>query len=125
MIVLVAVILLPTSTSKLFAQSDKYDGIYIGLQTLSEAPPGGNWAKCLRGPFKRRLVIKSGTAVYTYNPTYQGQVIGTVSADGDVVASASTSSGGLSLAGKINGDDFTGEVWSLICTYSVQLRRSP
>jgi hypothetical protein len=106
------------------AQVEKYDGIYAGIQTLMDSAPGGNYSKCLHGPFKRRLVIKYGTATYVYNPTYQGEVFGTVNADGVVSASASTLSGGASLSGKIDGDLFTGKVWSLICTYSVRLKRS-
>jgi hypothetical protein len=107
------------------AQNNKFDGIYVGLQTLTEKPAGGNYSQCLKGPFKRQLVVKAGTASYTYNPTYQGQVAATVSADGDVRGSSSEPTGGVGLAGKIDGDNFTGEVWSLYCTYSVDLKRAP
>ena len=108
------------------AQDSKFDGTYVGLQTLKEKPAaGGNYAQCLKGPFKRQLVVKAGTASYTFNPTYQGQVAGTVSADGDVRGSSSEPTGGVGLAGKIDGDTFTGEVWSLYCTYSVDLKRTP
>jgi hypothetical protein len=115
--------LLTVNTSNSLAQVKKYDGTYAGTQTLMDSIPGRNYSKCLHGPFKRRLLIKDGAATYVYNPTYQGKVVGAVNADGAVSASASTSSGGVSLSGKIDGDDFTGEVWSLICTYSVRLRR--
>jgi hypothetical protein len=107
------------------AQSAKYDGTYAGLQTLSEDGSVANYSKCLRGPFKRRLVVKGDAVTYEYNPTYHGDVTGTVNADGDVSAGASTTSGGVSLSGKIQGDDFTGEVWSLYCTYSLRLKRAP
>ncbi len=106
------------------AQVVKYDGTYVGLQTLTEDSAGNqNYSKCLKGPFKRRLVVKDGAVTYTYNPTYQGTVTGSVSADGDVTASASPPSGGVSLSGKIEGDDFTGKILSVICTYSLRLRR--
>jgi hypothetical protein len=107
------------------AQATKYDGTYLGSQTLTEKGSDNNYSQCLRGPFKRRLVVKDGVAAYTYNPTYQGRVTGTVSADGDVSGSTSEPTGGVVLAGKIQGDDFTGEVWSLYCTYSLQLKRAP
>jgi hypothetical protein len=107
------------------AQNNKFDGTYVGLQTLTEKPAGGNYSQCLKGPFKRQLMVKAGTANYTFNPTYQGQVAGSVSADGDVRGSSSEPTGGVGLAGKIDGDTFTGEVWSLYCTYSVNLKRTP
>jgi hypothetical protein len=107
------------------AQTDKFNGTYAGLQTLTEKESVTNYAKCLKGPFKRRLIVKDGTAVYTFNPTYQGQVTATVSADGNVSGSTPEPSGGVALDGKIEGDDFTGEVWSLYCTYSLQLKRVP
>jgi hypothetical protein len=105
------------------AQTAKYDGIYAGLQTLSEGAPD-NYSKCLRGPFKRKLIIKNGAINYMYNPTYQGQVTGSVDADGDVTADEVTSNGGVKLSGKIEGDDFTGEIWGSFCTYSLRLKRS-
>jgi len=105
------------------AQTAKYDGIYAGLQTLSEGAPD-NYSKCLHGPFKRKLIIKNGAINYTYNPTYQGQVAGSVDADGDVTADEVTSNGGVKLSGKIEGDDFTGEIWGSFCTYSLRLKRS-
>jgi hypothetical protein len=111
------------NSSKCLAQVEKYDGIYAGTQTLVDSAPGGSYSKCLHGPFKRRLFVKNGAATYVYNPTYQGQVVGVVNADGAVSASAAASSGGVSLSGKIDGDGFTGGVWSLICTYSVRLKR--
>ncbi len=107
------------------AQTNKFNGTYAGLQKLTEDGSVTNYSQCLKGPFKRNLVVKDGTVTYTYNPTYQGQVVGTVSADGDVAAAASEPSGGVSLSGKIQGDDFTGEVWSVICTYSLELKRVP
>ena len=107
------------------AQAAQYDGVYAGSQTLTEGGSAPNYSQCLRGPFKRRLVVKDGAATYTYNPTYQGQVTGTVNADGDVSATAAEPSGGVGLSGKIAGDAFTGEVWSLYCTYSLELKRVP
>jgi hypothetical protein len=107
------------------AQAAKYDGVYAGSQTLTDHSVDNNYAQCLRGPFKRRLIVKDGVAVYTYNPTYQGQVTGTVSTDGDVSGSTSEPTGGVALSGKIQGDDFTGEVWSMYCTYALQLKRVP
>ena len=56
----------------------------------SENSSDNNYSECLRGPFKRRLVVKGAAATYTYNPSYQGEVTGTVSADGDVSGSSST-----------------------------------
>jgi hypothetical protein len=109
--------------SSAMAQTTTYDGIYAGLQTLSENAPD-NYSKCLHGPFKRKLIINNGTVKYTYNPTYQGQVTGSVDADGDVTADESTSNGGIKLSGKIQGDDFTGEIWGSFCTYSLQLKRA-
>jgi len=105
------------------AQVSRFDGTYAGLQTLSESD--ANYGRCLKGPFKRKLVVKDGAATYTFNPTYQGQVTGTVSADGDVSGSVAEPSGGVGLAGKIEGDDLTGEVWSLYCTYTLKLKRVP
>jgi hypothetical protein len=107
------------------AEPANYDGAYAGTQSLSERSSDQNYSKCLKGPFKRKLVVKGGEATYIYNPTYQGAVTGKVSADGDVSASDPSATGGVSLAGKIEGDAFTGEVWSVYCTYSVKLRRMP
>ena len=50
---------------------------------------------------------------------------GQVSADGDMSGNASEPGGGVALSGKIAGDEFTGEVWSICCTYAVQLKRVP
>jgi autotransporter translocation and assembly factor TamB len=108
-----------------FAQSTQYDGIYAGTQTLTESSSDHNYSQCLKGPFKRKMAIKNGAVTYTYNPTSDGQVTGTVSATGDVTATASTSTGGVDLSGKIQGADFTGEVWSIYCTYALQLKRAP
>jgi len=114
-----------SSVTTAAAQPARYDGVYAGSQILTDKGPSPNYSQCLPGPFKRHLVVKDGVATYTYNPTYQGQVTGTVGADGDVSASASEPTGGVSLSGKIQGDDFTGEVWSLYCTYSLTLKRVP
>jgi hypothetical protein len=105
------------------AQTAQYDGIYAGTQTLTDDPNDHNYSQCLKGPFKRKLVVKDGAATYTYNPTYQGQVIGTVATDGTVTGSEATSAGGVALVGKIEGDQFTGKVWSIICAYSLDLKR--
>jgi len=107
------------------AQTKEFDGTYAGLQTLTEHGPVTGYSQCLKGPFKRRLVVKGGAATYIFNPTYQGQVTATVSANGDVSGSASEPSGGVAISGKIQGDDFTGEIWSLYCTYSLKLKRVP
>lgn len=107
------------------AQTAQYDGVYKGTQTLTADPNDHNYSKCLKGPFKRNLVVKGGAATYTYNPTYQGQVIGTVAEDGTVTGSEPTSAGGVALVGKIEGDQFTGKVWSIICTYTLDLKRVP
>jgi hypothetical protein len=107
------------------AQTAQYDGVYKGTQTLTDDPNDHNYSKCLKGPFKRQLVIKDGTATYTYNPTYQGQVIGKISETGDVTGSEETSAGGVALFGKVEGDRFTGKVWSIICTYALDLKRVP
>jgi hypothetical protein len=106
------------------AQSANYNGTYAGLQTLTENVAFPNYSKCLRGPFKRKLVVTDGTITYAYNPKYHREVTGTVSVDGDVSAYLPTPDGGVKLAGKIQGDDFTGEVWSVLCTYSLELRRN-
>jgi hypothetical protein len=107
------------------AQLGKFDGTYAGLQTLSDDGAEHNYSKCLHGPFRRKLVVKDGTVVYVYNPTSQASVTGKVTADGDVAAEGSAPSGGTSLSGRIEGDAFSGEVWSLYCTYSLQLKRVP
>lgn len=107
------------------AQSASYDGVYAGTQTLSEGGPVANYSRCLKGPFKRRMVVKDGTVTYTFNPTYNGQVSGPVNAAGEVSGSAPEPAGGVVLTGKIAGDAFSGEVWSLYCTYAVELRRLP
>jgi hypothetical protein len=107
------------------AAQSPFDGTYTGTQTLSESGSITNYSKCLKGPFKRRLVVKNAIATYEYNPTYHGAVSGPVSADGDLSASDATASNGVSLSGKIEGDVFTGKVWSLICTYTLQLKRMP
>jgi hypothetical protein len=107
------------------AQSSPFDGSYLGTQTLTERSEDANFALCLRGPFKRTLVVRSGAVSYTYNPTYHSEVAGTVSADGDVSAEAATPEGGVKLSGKIQGNEFTGEVWSIYCTYAVKLTRHP
>jgi hypothetical protein len=107
------------------AQSTKYDGIYAGTQTLTDKSSDDNYSGCLKGPFKRKLVVKGGAVSYVYNPSYQGTVTGTVNADGDVSGTASTPGGGASLSGRIEGDVFTGEVWSVICTYALEMKRVP
>ena len=107
------------------AQTSQFNGVYSGTQTLTEKSSDLNYSKCLRGPFKRKLTVKDGTVAYTFNPTSQAGVTGTVSSDGDVTASASEPSGGAHLSGKIEGDNFTGEIWSLYCTYSLELKRTP
>jgi hypothetical protein len=107
------------------AQTARYDGVYKGTQTLTDDPNDHNYSKCLKGPFKRKMEIKDGKAVYTYNPSYDGQVPGTVDAAGNISGSVETSSGGVALFGKIEGDQFTGKVWSIICTYTLDLKRAP
>jgi hypothetical protein len=107
------------------AQNAQYDGTYAGTQTLTSDPADHNYAQCLKGPFKRKMVIKDGKAAYTYNPSYDGEVPGIVDADGNVSGSIETSSGGVALFGKIQGDAFSGKVWSIICTYSLDLKRVP
>jgi hypothetical protein len=109
-------------TSSARAQVDQFDGVYAGTQTLTENSSVINYSQCLKGPFKRRLVVKGGTISYVFNPTYQGEVRGTITPAGDVDGDASEG-GGVDLSGKIQGDTFTGEIWSLYCTYSVQLKR--
>jgi hypothetical protein len=105
------------------AQSTQYDGIYTGSQSLSDSGPDPNYSQCLKGPFKRHMVVKDGVATYTFNPTYQGQVRGSVTADGDVSGSSPEPAGGVALSGRIAGDGFSGQVWSLYCTYDVALKR--
>jgi hypothetical protein len=107
------------------AQTAQFDGVYKGTQTLTDDPADHNYAKCLKGPFKRKMEIKDGKAVYTYNPSYDGTVPGTVDADGNISGSVETSSGGVALFGKIEGNQFSGKVWSIICTYSLDLKRAP
>jgi hypothetical protein len=106
------------------AQSAKYDGNYTGTQTLVQNEEVKNYSKCLGGPFKRTLIIKGGTAAFIYNPTSSAEVLGTVGADGEVSAAESNPQGGVRLTGQIQGDDFTGKIWSVICTYSLQLKRT-
>jgi hypothetical protein len=105
------------------AQTAQFDGVYAGTQTLTDKSSDHNYSKCLKGPFKRKLVVKDGAVTYVYNPTYEGTVTGTVSADGDVSGTVSTTGGGVSLSGRIQGNEFTGEVWSVICTYALQMKR--
>lgn len=107
------------------AQSAPYDGIYAGSQKLSDGGPVANYSQCLKGPFKRRMIIKDSVATYTFNPTYQGQVSGSVTADGDVSGSSPEPTGGVALSGRIVDGGFTGQVWSLYCTYDVALKRMP
>ena len=111
-----AALLLAAAASAADAQSAQYDGVYAGTQRLSEAGPVANYSQCLKGPFKRRMVVKDGVATYTFNPTYQGQVSGLVSTDGDVSGSSREPTGGVALSGRIVGDGFSGQVWSLYCT---------
>ena len=118
-------IILTANINYASAQSSKYDGVYAGVQTLTDKPSDLNYSQCLHGPFKRKLIVKDGTVTYTYNPTSQAQVTGTVSADGDVTASESNATGGVNLSARIQGDELTGEVWSVYCTYSLQLKRMP
>jgi hypothetical protein len=107
------------------AQLAQYNGVYAGTETLTTDPADHNYSQCLKGPFKRKMTVTDGKAVFIYNPGYAGQVSGIVSAEGDVSGSVETSSGGVALAGKIQGDAFTGKVWSIICTYSLDLKRVP
>jgi hypothetical protein len=124
-VLLGTIVSLGTTANFAAAQPTQYDGTYAGTQTLTETGSDHNYSQCLKGPFKRKMVIKNGAVTYTYNPTSEAQVAGTVSANGDVTASASTSTGGVDLSGKIQGADFTGEVWSIYCTYALQLRLVP
>ena len=107
------------------AQLAQFNGVYAGTQTLTTDPGDHNYSQCLKGPFKRKMTVTDGKIVYTYNPTYDGEVQGIVSADGNVSGSVETSSGGVALVGKIQGDAFTGKVWSIICTYALDLKRVP
>ena len=107
------------------AQTAQFDGLYKGTQTLTDDPNDHNYSKCLKGPFKRKMEVKDGKALYIYNPSYDGQVTGAVDAGGNVSGSVDTSSGGVALFGKIEGDQFTGKVWSIICTYKLDLKRVP
>lgn len=107
------------------AQLAQYNGVYAGTETLTTDPADHNYSQCLKGPFKRKMTVTDGKAVFTYNPGYNGQVSGIVSADGDVSGSVETSSGGVALVGKIQGDAFTGKVWSIICAYTLDLKRLP
>jgi hypothetical protein len=118
-----AAVLLALAAGSADAQSAQYDGIYTGSQKLSDGGPVANYSQCLRGPFKRRMVVKDSVATYTFNPTYQGQVRGSVTADGDVSGSSPEPAGGVALSGRIVGDGFSGQVWSLYCTYDVELKR--
>jgi hypothetical protein len=123
-IIVCAGALLATGDAAL-AQPVNYDGTYAGSQTLMENSAIGNYPNCLRGPFKRRMIVKDSTVSYTYNPTYQGAVTGTVTPGGEVTGYVATPEGGVRLTGKIAGDAFTGEVRSVICSYSLQLNRTP
>jgi len=121
-LVLPVVAVLACATGTAAAQSP-YDGIYAGSQKLSDGGSAPNYSQCLKGPFKRRMVVKDSVATYTFNPTYQGQVSGSVTADGDVSGSSPQPAGGVALSGRITGDGFSGQVWSLYCTYDVDLKR--
>jgi hypothetical protein len=107
------------------ADAGQFNGVYAGTQTLTENSSVINYSQCLKGPFKRKLVVQDGTITYLFNPTYQGTVTGTVDADGDVSGNTSEPAGGVDLSGRIVGDAFTGEIWSLYCTYSLDLKRAP
>jgi hypothetical protein len=110
--------------SEAHADASQFDGVYAGTQTLSDNSSVNNYSKCLKGPFKRKLVVEHGTVRYVFNPTYQGTVTGTVDADGKVSGTAKEPAGGVNLSGKIDGDAFIGEIRSLYCTYSLNLRRA-
>jgi hypothetical protein len=114
-----------TCMSSARADAGQFDGVYAGTQTLTETSSVINYSQCLKGPFKRKLVVKDGRATYVFNPTYQGLVTGIVDADGDVSGNAAEPAGGVDLSGRIEGGAFTGEIWSLYCTYSLQLKRVP
>jgi hypothetical protein len=120
-----AVIGLAFTGSELAAQTNQFNGTYAGTQTLTESSSDLNYSQCLRGPFKRKLIVKDGAVSYTFNPTSEAAVTGTVSSAGDVVAGASEPGGGARLSGRIDGNNFTGEIWSLYCTYALQLKRVP
>ncbi|MGA8401844.1 MAG: hypothetical protein WB697_18290 [Stellaceae bacterium] len=117
--------MLASASSPAGAQSTHYDGVYVGTQRLIEGGPVANYSQCLKGPFKRRMTVKGSVATYTFNPTYQGQVSGSVTADGDVSGSSPEPAGGVALSGRMVGGGFSGQVWSLYCTYDVELKRSP
>jgi len=107
------------------ADAGQFNGVYAGTQTLTENSSVINYSKCLKGPFKRKLVVQDGTFTYVFNPTYQGTVTGTVDAEGDVSGNTAEPAGGVNLSGKVDGDSFTGEIWSLYCTYTLNLKRAP
>jgi uncharacterized protein YdeI (BOF family) len=111
--------------NKARADAGQFNGVYAGTQTLTENSSVINYSKWLKGPFKRKLVVQDGTVTYVFNPTYQGTVTGTVDADGDVSGNTAEPAGGVNLSGKIDGDSFTGEIWSLYCTYTLNLKRAP
>jgi hypothetical protein len=107
------------------ADAGQFNGVYAGTQTLTENSSVINYSQCLKGPFKRKLVVQDGSVTYVFNPTYQGTVTGTVDADGDVSGNTAEPAGGVNLSGKIDGTSFTGEIWSLYCTYTLNLKRAP
>lgn len=99
--------------------SAPFDGDYVGTIVLTRT--NGNCGGT--GPFPKSVRITHNKWAFTYNRTNRELISGTVNPDGTVSGFGTSSSGGNSLKGRIQGSEFTGEVGSAYCTYSLQLKK--
>jgi hypothetical protein len=105
------------------AQANQYDGKYSGKVTNVEDNNGR--ARCGAGGFLTNsgLTIQNGSFTLVYNAALNETIHGTVSLDGTILGSGTSSSGGERITGKIQGNTITGDVAGGSCRYSFQLTK--
>jgi hypothetical protein len=101
--------------------SASFDGDYVGTITLLPSSQNNNCGGA--GPFQRTVRISNNRWVFSFNPTRNESISGTVNLDGSTSGFGASNSGGNALKGRIQGTEFTGEVGSGYCAYSLQLKK--
>jgi len=96
--------------------SAPFDGDYIGTMSFVRGE-----TKCTTSPFEKAIRVENGKWVLAYNDS--GTVIGTINSDGSTTGSGTSPSNGFTLTGRISGSNFTAQVSSSYCTYSLQLKK--
>ena len=124
----------PAGAASPAPETNQFDGNYRGTFTLTAAPTrfmgGGN---CDESKIEQVMSV-SGSQVYLDRKSvFSGAPLllsGTISADGSVAAAGTTpdaTSPGLSvfyaLTGKIENNEFTGQLGNRSCNYRVKMKR--